>query len=204
MRKPEKLIFLPGAGGSPDFWRPVSCALEHRASRCLLGWPGFGEVAADDAVTGIDDLVSMVSEEMDRPCALIAQSMGGVIAVRALLERADRVTHLVLTATSGGVDMSELGARDWRVDYLPANPEVPRWFVDYREDLTEQVRSIHVPTLLLWGDSDPISPIAVSDRLQELLPDSRVHVVRNGEHDFAHRLASQVAPVIEAYLAHDS
>lgn len=204
MRKPEKLIFLPGAGGSPDFWRPLSRALEHRAPRCLLGWPGFGEVEADDAVTGIDDLVSMVIDEMDWPCALVAQSMGGVIAVRALLERANRATHLVLTATSGGADMSTLGAKDWRVEYLPANPDVPRWFVDYREDLTEQVRSIHVPTLLLWGDSDAVSPLAVSCRLQELLPDSRAHVVRSGEHDFGHRMASVVAPVIDSFLANQT
>ena len=202
MRQPDKLIFLPGAGGSPDFWRPVCRALVHPASRRLLGWPGFGSVAANDAVAGVDDLVSMVMDEMDQPCALIAQSMGGVIAVRAVLERTDLATHLVLTATSGGVDMSNFGAEDWRLKYQPENAAVPRWFVDYREDLSEQVRSIGVPTLLLWGDSDPVSPVAVGRHLQALLPDSRLHVVRNGEHDLGNRLASTVAPIIDEHLQH--
>ncbi|MFT5447723.1 MAG: pimeloyl-ACP methyl ester carboxylesterase [Gammaproteobacteria bacterium] len=200
MRKPDKLIFLPGAGGSPEFWRPACDALVHPGARRLLGWPGFGPVAVDDNVHGIDDLVSMVIDEIDQPCALIAQSMGGVVAVRALLERTDLVTHLVLTATSGGVDMSDLGAADWRVKYLRENPTVPRWFVDYEADLTDQVRLIRVPTLLLWGDSDPISPVAVGRRLQALLPDSRLHVVHSAEHDLGNRLASIVAPVIDEHL----
>jgi pimeloyl-ACP methyl ester carboxylesterase len=45
-----------------------------------------------------------VVQYIDEPTALIAQSMGGVIAARAALERPDMVTRLVLSVTSGGID----------------------------------------------------------------------------------------------------
>jgi poly(3-hydroxyoctanoate) depolymerase len=200
MQTPNKLIFLPGAGGNPAFWQPVSALLGHPASRRLLGWPGFGSVPADPRVEGIDGLVALVLAEIDQPCALIAQSMGGVVAVQAALQRPELVTHLVLTVTSGGVDLADLRAEDWRPAFLAANPGLPRWLVDYSGDLSSAISTLRIPTLLLWGDSDPISPVAVGARLQALLPESSLHVIPGGEHDLANRLASTVAPLIEAHL----
>ena len=200
MNKPGKLIFLPGAGGSPDFWRPVASLLVHHASRTLLGWPGFGAVPADPDMRGIQDLVALVVAEIDQPSALIAQSMGGVIAVQAALERPGLITHLVLSATSGGVNMPDLQVEDWRPAFFAANPMFPRWFADYEEDLSDAIGSLHVPTLLLWGDADPISPVAVGLRLKKLLPNSRMNVFPGGGHDLANKLAASVAPLIDEHL----
>lgn len=200
MPQPSKLIFLPGAGGSPDFWRPASDLLVHPASRTLLGWPGFGIIASDPRVKGIQDLVELVVDEIDQPSALIAQSMGGVIAVQAAQKRPGLVTHLVLTATSGGVDISDLQVEDWRPGFFAANPALPRWFAEYRNDISSTIATMRTPTLLLWGDTDPISPVAVGKRLQELLPTSKMYVIPGGKHDLAKILAAEVAPLIDEYL----
>ncbi len=201
MPKPNKLIFLPGAGGSLEFWKPVSDLLVHAAPRKLFGWPGFGSVPNDPRVNGIDDLVARVVSELDQPSALIAQSMGGVIAVQAALQRPNAVTHLVLVVTSGGIDVSDLRAEDWRPAFVAANPSFPRWFVDFKADLSTDLRAIRVPVLLLWGDADPISPVAVGTRLQALLPQARMHVFEGGEHDLANRLAPSVASLIDKHLS---
>jgi pimeloyl-ACP methyl ester carboxylesterase len=50
-------------------------------------------------VRGIADLVSRVVGRIEGATALIAQSMGGVVAVRAALEKPDLVRHLALTVT---------------------------------------------------------------------------------------------------------
>lgn len=200
MPTPTKLIFLPGAAGSPNFWRPVSDLLVHPASRTLLGWPAFDQVPADPNVRGIADLVAVVLKEMDGPCALIAQSMGGVIAMQAALKRPELLTHLVLAVTSGGVDMSALHAEDWRPSFWAANPSAPPWFADYHEDLSGRISSIRVPTLLLWGDADPISPVAVGTYLQKLLPHSSLQVLHGGKHDLVVKLAPDVARLIDEHL----
>jgi pimeloyl-ACP methyl ester carboxylesterase len=198
---PTKLIFLPGAGGDPAFWQPVAALMAHPAQRTLLGWPGFGAQPADPRVTGIDDLVEMVTAELDQPSAIVAQSMGGVVAVRAALACPGKVTHLVLVATSGGIDVARLGAYDWRREFVAANSSLPRWFIDDRSDLSRQIASIAIPTLLLWGGADPISPVAVGRELDTLLPDSRLHVFDGAEHDLGKKLAAEVAPMIDAHLS---
>ena len=200
MTQPTKLIFLPGAGGNPVFWKPISDLLNHTAQRCLLGWPGFGFVPPDPRIRGFQDLVNLVTNEIDQPTALIAQSMGGVIAMQAALHRTEFVTHIILTVTSGGLDMSDLQAENWRPEFIKNNPSVPRWFPDFTEDISAHLPSIHAPVLLLWGDADPISPVAVGHRLRELLPNSRMTIFPGGEHDLANKLATIVAPHIDEHL----
>jgi pimeloyl-ACP methyl ester carboxylesterase len=198
---PSKLLFLPGSSGNTRFWQPVANLIAHPATRVHFGWPGFGSTPPDPEVKGIDDLVAKVVAEIDQPTALIAQSMGGVIAIRAALQRPDLVTHLVLTVTSGGIDTSSLGAHDWRPAFLEANPSVPRWFTALQPDLKPSLGSVTAPTLLLWGDADPISPVAVGERLAQLLPCTKMHVLAGGTHDLAYALAGTVAPLIDAHLA---
>jgi pimeloyl-ACP methyl ester carboxylesterase len=177
--------------------------LTHPGERIHCGYPGFGPTPPDPTVGGIDDLVVRVLADIDRPTALAAQSMGGVVAMRAALEKPDLVTHLILTVTSGGIDVAGLGAQDWRASFHVANPTVPRWFADYACDLSEEMRNIRMPVLLLWGDADPISPLAVGQRLAALLPQSELHVIPSGDHDLAKTLADIVAPLIDEFLSRD-
>jgi len=121
--------------------------------------------------------------------------------VRAALERPGLVRHLVLSVTSGGVDMAALGAEDWRAEHRRRNPEAPSWFVDEREDLSHRLPEIAIPVLLLWGDADPISPVAVGRRLAELLPRAELVVIDGGTHDLVCDRAGDVAPHIEKHLS---
>lgn len=200
MNEPEQLLFLPGAVGNLLFWTPVADRLAYSASRNFFGWPGFGSVRPDPGINSLDDLVTLVTKALDRPTALIAQSMGGVVAIRAALECPDRVTHLVLAATSGGIDMASLGAEDWRPAFFQAHPQVPRWVGEPVADLTPLLPSVRAPALLLWGDADPISPVAVGERLRDLLPASRLHVFAGGGHDLAIDFAPEVAELIDAHI----
>ena len=112
-----KVLFLPGAGGSPDFWKPVGSHLPAEWPKHYFGWPGLGHQPHDPAIGSLDDLVKLAVREIDEPVDLVAQSMGGVIAARIALERPFQVRRLVLCVTSGGVDMAGLGAADWRQQY---------------------------------------------------------------------------------------
>lgn len=199
--KPSSLLFLPGALGRTEFWHPVADLLTHPAHKLHLGWPGFGGVPPDPAVRGIDDLVTMVLGHIGRPGALVAQSMGGVVAMLAALRRPELITHLVLSATSGGMRMDEFGAQDWRPATRAAHPLLPDWFAAYHEDLTPALSALRIPTLLLWGDADPISPVKAGERLASVLPLAELHVIPGGEHDVAATHAGVVAPLINRHLS---
>lgn len=138
--------------------------------------------------------------QLDGPCALIAQSMGGVLAVQAALQRPRQVTHLVLAATSGGLPMARHGALDWRPGFRASHPDLPAWFTEAAFDLTGQLSQLRLPVLLLWGDADPISPVGVGEALAQAIPRSRLHVIPGGDHDLAMTHAAVVAPLITAHL----
>ena len=200
MPSPSQLLFLPGAMGNTAFWRPLADRLETNARKLIVGYPGFGSEPADERIGSIDDLVERIIARIDEPTAIIAQSMGGVIAVRAALAKPHLVTHLVLVATSGGIDTKGLGAADWRNGFAESYPSLPDWFMSFRSDLTAELESITQPVLLIWGDADPLSPVAVGRRLLELLPNARLHVVSGGNHDLANVYASDLVTIVDAHL----
>lgn len=200
MQKPSKLFFLPGALGRTEFWHPAASLLACPAPKVHVTWPGFSGVPADPAIRGLDDLASRLLADIDQPSALIAQSMGGVVAMLAALRKPELITHLVLSVTSGGMDLSEFDGEDWRPTTRAAHPGLPDWFTSYREDLTSSLRELSIPTLLLWGDADPISPVKVGERLASLLPQAELQVIPGGDHSLGCTRASLVAPLIDRHL----
>lgn len=195
-----RLVFLPGMAGNADFWQPVADALtDHETT--LIGWPGLGDNPPDPDLNGYDDLVSLVVDHLDRPSVLVAQSMGGYVAVRVAASARDRVTHLVLAVTSGGVDLTRFGAEDWRPGSRVAHPDAPDWAFAPTDDLTHLIRTIDVPVLLVWATHDAISPLAVGEHLAELFPNARLVTYDSDDHWVAREHAAEVASEIAALLA---
>jgi len=196
----EQLFFLPGAAGDASLWQPVAARLSHRGPRELVTWPGFGGAPPDPTVGGLEDLAQRVLRRLTGPAILFAQSMGGIVALRVALSAPARVRALVLSVTSGGIDLTGLGAVDWRPEFARNNPDSPRWFLDARADLTSELQRIHLPTLLLWGDADPLSPPSIGQRLNALLPNAELAVIPGGTHDLVAERADEVLPHIERHL----
>ena len=183
-----------------DHRQPVGTLLPSDWSKEYFGWPGLGDQPHDPAIRGMDDLVRIVASRIDGPVDLVAQSMGGVIAAHVALAHPTLVRRLVLCVTSGGVDMTSLGAGDWRPDYRKSFPNAATWITAGKASPPLPVENIKAPTLLIWGDVDPISPVAVGRHLEARLPNAQLHVVPGGDHDLAQTHAGAVAALIEAHL----
>ncbi|NRB39961.1 MAG: alpha/beta hydrolase [Pseudomonadales bacterium] len=201
--KPTKLIFLPGAGGNRAFWMPVSNLLNHSSIREFIEWPGIGGVEEDSSIKNINDLADSVTIKIDQPTAVIAQSMGGVVGLLSILKRPELVTHLVLVVTSGGIPVDDIRSEDWRPEYIEANPSYPDWFTNYTGNLTDKLMGINIPVLLIWGDSDPISPVSIGEKLDGIFPNSHLEVITGGDHGLANTLSKNVAPLIQKHLNKD-
>lgn len=200
MTTPETLLFLPGIRGEAAFWEPVATRLSSLAPADLLRYPwasGDGPIAAADSLDGLADAVAA---RIEVPTAIVAQSLGGVVALLVAQRRPSLVTHLVLTATSGGVRTDDLGVTDWRPAFFEAYPEIPRWLAEDACDLSAFAQTLSIPTLLLWGDDDPISPVVIGERLRSLIPGADMHVLGGGQHDLGMRHADLVAPLVERHI----
>ena len=192
------LIFLPGASGNTAFWQPVIQLLQDD-STTVVAYPSFGGYADDVDVQSFESLQAYVLNQIQQPSVVVAQSMGGIFAVQAALQKPDQVQALVLVATSGGIDLSPFQVADWREDYQQSFT-VPDWFVQHQSDLTGSLERIQCPVLLIWGDADPISPVAVGQALHRQIPHAKLHIVSQGQHDLAYVHAEHVAQLIQNFL----
>ena len=171
--KAERLLFLPGASGVASFCQPVidrlSLTVEHRA----FDYPGFGDNPPDPKLASLDDLTDWIETYVDRPVAILAQSMGGVMATQLALRKHHLVRHLVLTGTSGGVPMTRFNVEEWRESYRRDAPNNPDWFTDDSTDLSARVAN---------------------------LPDALLVTVDTDSHFFVRDMPDEVAPHIKAFL----
>ena len=193
------LIFLPGASGNTAFWQPVIQHLPQDDSTMVVAYPSFGGYPDDVDIQSFEGLQDDILNQIQQPSVVVAQSMGGIFAVEAALKKAEQVQALVLVATSGGIDLSPFQVKDWREDYQQSFM-VPDWFVQHQSDLTDSLERIQCPVLLIWGDADPISPVAVGQALHRQIPHAELHIVSQGQHDLAYVHAAHVAQLIENFL----
>ncbi len=193
------LIFLPGASGNTAFWQPVIQHLPQDDSTMVVAYPSFGGYPDDVDVQSFESLQDDVLNQIQQPSVVIAQSMGGIFAVQVALQKPEQVQALVLVATSGGIDLSPFQVADWREDYQQSFT-VPDWFVQHQSDLTGSLERIQCPVLLIWGDADPISPVALGQALHRQIPHAELHIVSQGQHDLAYVHAEHVAQLIQNFL----
>ena len=67
--------------------------------------------------------------------------------------------------------------------------------------LREELRTIRVPTLVLVGSQDILTPVGDSEELAELIPTARLEVVRGGAHGFMVEQAGAFNRAVTGFLA---
>ena len=192
--------FVPGAAGLGSFWSPVIQRLPSTWRTQRLDLPGLGPVPAHPAVSSYDHLVDHVARAVPAPTVIIGQSMGGFVALQLALRYPQLVTHLVLVALTGGVDMAACGANDWRADYRASYPQAQEWARDAVPDLTKQLRAITIPVLLLWATRDPLSPLAVARTVAAEIVHARLVTFETDDHWVARRHTDETAIAIRALV----
>ena len=94
-----------------------------------------------------------------------------------------------------------LRAIDWRANHRLQHPDAAPWVSALLDDLTADLAGVRQPTLLIWGDVDPISPVAVGEHLAARLPEATLKVLPGGDHGLVETRAAEIAPWVAAHLA---
>ncbi|UGQ30681.1 alpha/beta fold hydrolase [Acinetobacter calcoaceticus] len=196
----NNLIFLPGASGSTTFWYPLIEKLPQQYHTKIIGYPGFGDTPESVEVKNFEDLKNYVLNQINDESVIIAQSMGGIFAVAAALQKPQLVKGLVLIATSGGIDLSPFNVQDWREAYRQTFLKYPDWFITTKVNYDKFLAEIDIDVLLIWGDQDPVSPVGVGTYLNQIFKSSTLHIVKGGDHQLAEKYADEVAIQIKGYL----
>lgn len=197
----HKLVFLPGASGSQSFWHPLLNQLPEYTEKKIITYPGFDGVKNDPHILNFEDFQHSIHEQIANDSVVIAQSMGGVLALNTVLMQTQKIKALILLATSGGFDLSGFNCHDWRENYVNQYPDVPLWFINHQDCFShEQIESIQLPVLLIWGDQDLLSSVQVGEFLQQHLGNAELKIIHNADHFFANTHAKEVAELIQQFL----
>lgn len=194
------VAYLPGASGRSAPWEPIAHVLAHRREALIFDYPGLGDAQDREDVHSLADLVHWVASELPERCDIVSLSMGNVLALKLALEYPERIRRLVLVVPCGGMNPANFGALDWRETFVEGRPYAPRWFVDDMNDFGDQLSAVSAPTLLVFGEDDPIAPVAFGQYLLERLPVSRLEIVPDASHDLEEEHPAFLASLIEAHL----
>lgn len=104
--------------------------------------------------------------------------------------------------TPEGPRREALRARFGSADYARAGPLRPILVKAVSEDLTEVACAVRVPTVLVYGDRDAETPPEIGERLNALIPQSRLIVLRGFDHwtvltDGRHQIAQRLLEFVE-------
>jgi 3-oxoadipate enol-lactonase len=158
----------------------------------------------------VQDLKNLLDHLKSDRVALVAQSMGGRTCLGFALEHPDRVQALVMADTTGGFGdarMAQLRAEGEATMAGPNPPprtyarhfpqeqpaqaflyeqiralNPPRHEVPAPGPTADQVRALHLPTLLIVGEHDVITPPAMIKMFQSYIPHARLVEVAGSGH----------------------
>jgi pimeloyl-ACP methyl ester carboxylesterase len=195
-----RVVLLPGAAGAAGFWTPIVERLPNEWTVTALDLPGLGSVPTRDDIRSYEDLAEYVAKIIEAPTAIVAQSMGVYVALRVALQQPHLVTHLVLVAATGGIDVMNCGAAEWRSDYAATYPHAQAWACDRVPDLSADLPTLAMPVMLIWPTADALSPLAVAERLAARIPTTSLVTFPSDDHWVVHQFPEQAAAAIRSFI----
>jgi pimeloyl-ACP methyl ester carboxylesterase len=198
------LLLIHGLSGSTRWWAPVLPALAERRCVHLVDLPGFGRNRRGQrfALAGAHRQLAAVLRGLGLDAVDVAgHSMGAAVAARLAVEEPDLVRRLALIAPAGlpagrsllrhtGPLLRALQLAGPRfapvlmTDALRAGPRtvVRAGLEVLAADLGPELHRVAAPTLLLFGERDPMVPSAMARAWCAAMPAARSVVLDGAGH----------------------
>jgi len=72
-----------------------------------------------------------------------------------------------------------------------------------REDLSDLLPKIKIPTLVLWGEKDSYVPLRYGKKIFKLIPNSKMHIFKKGRHGLYKFNKEEMSLFIKEFLSND-
>lgn len=222
----KPLVFLHGWGQNTEMMLPVAKPFIENHEVILIDLPGFGKSGQLDRpyeVSNYVELLHKLLQKLDiKKPTLIGHSYGGKISL--LYASKYEVEKLVLFGSpfQKEIEKESLKLKTLRTlkkipginklegfakkhigstDYKNASPVMRETLVKtVNLDITEEVKKIKAPTLLIWGTADEAVSIDRAYELEKLIPDAGLVVYENATHYAYLENLGQTISVMKSFL----
>ncbi len=216
------LLIIHGAGIDHHNWDAVCSYLTDR-NLLLIDLLGHGasQTSGRDTIEGyVKDVLAFLDVLEIEQVMFVGHSMGGAIAQWLALHAPERVVSMVLVATNGELDVNPALIDGLRKNYMGMCATIAKWSCSdgvVREQIQEamlklpsevtlndylacdqfhlldQAHHIQIPTLILNGTADRMTPIECARRLRDALPNAQLIELDGGSHQIPLEMPEQVA-----------
>lgn len=219
------VVMIHGLSGSSRWWARNIDVLAKRRLVAAVDLVGFGShrefLAVPKVLPPFGEVTSLLArwlETFGERVHLVGHSMGGQIAIHLAAERPDLVRSLVLVNAAGIPFTFHPAAHirplpkppfgGWRIaqillpDFLRAGPTSVAAATTrvLRDDARPAMRAIRVPTLLVWGENDPLVPLRYGHAMQQEIAGSRLVVIPRAAHVSMWDNAEEFNRVVSSFL----
>lgn len=204
----DDVVLLHGLSGSHRWWRFTAPVLARTHAVHVVDLIGFGRSRRAPRQPGITDMAMLVTawmreQRIERP-HVVGHSMGGQIAIHIAAGDAP-LRSLALIAAAGvprtystrevvRFVASALPPRAWGAPHfiptiaLDALRAGPRTLLRaglhlLADDVTPLLANVDAPTLVIWGELDPLLPVAHGRRIADGIASARFVVVEGAAHN---------------------
>ena len=207
-KEKDTVVYLHGWGQNIAMMKPIADPFSDDFNIVIIDLPGFGESSEPTYIWTLYDYVDCVKQILDslnvEEPTLVGHSFGGKISL--LYASIHPVKKLVLLASPfkkeitkdslklktlkalkkvPGINKLEGFAKKHigSTDYKNASETMRKIMVEHVNlDLTNEVKKIKCPTLLVWGTADEAVPVDRAYELEELINDAGVVIYENCTH----------------------
>ena len=220
------LIFLHGWGQNIDMMMSLAKPFIKRHKVLLIDLPGFGLSEEPKTIWSLDDYAEMVHELVKKlklkNTILIGHSFGGKISICYSLKYDTRKLVLLASPYKKAIKKDSLKTKLLKVlKKVPLLNKLEEYFkkhigsTDYRNasvmmrkilvkhvntDLSDEVKNIKCPTLLIWGTLDEAVKYEDALELEKLIPNAGLVTYEGCTHYAYLERLGQTVNVINSFL----
>lgn len=225
----QSIVLLHGWGGSSESLKPLQDILSKRFQVLNLDLPGFGDSPEPKKVLGVEQYANLIIDLTKKlkihKFHLFGHSFGGQIAAKMALDYPSHVQSLILCSgavvrkrsigTKVIIKLAELLKHSKlsliltsvkkKLDYTKASPKM-RLIMNkiLMEDLTSEIANIALPTLILWGAHDKITPVWQANLIHNKIRNSKLKIYQEARHGLPLKQADLVAADVEEFIVNGS
>jgi pimeloyl-ACP methyl ester carboxylesterase len=205
----DPLVYIHGGGG-PD-WGPAIQRLADHFHVVAIEMPGFGESADNNRTLDAADMARTMVGTLEAAglerYGVLGCSIGGAVSLWLATEVPDRVTHLVLEAPAAlrvtdDLDLFSMPEPEAILKMFHAQPHRKPWLEEgvvpplrnpelvarirgpkMDEALVDRLRTLQVPTLVMFGTEDGVMSPDQGRVYKQILPECVFTLVYDAAHD---------------------
>ena len=219
------LLILHGWGSRSDNWQRVGEMLAEKGIKVIIpDLPGFGQSQKPPRAWNLDDYCDFVEEFVKilnlANFSLLGHSFGGALAVKCGLKFPEKIDKLFL-ASAACIRKKTFKNKLFKFlskflkiktpflrkvfyrksDYLSVEGTMKEIYLKLiKQDLSDVLSQIQIPTVIIWGEKDNITPLSDAKIINQKIKDSKIEIIPNVGHDLNLKTPEKLAEVISKNL----